>query len=86
MVKSIVFPDLEMVMGQCRCTYCGLRLSSKKWLLRHYKLVHKKNDKNVPLCDCDENECPTPIWNRLLDVDDECIHMDGTKHKIHRKK
>lgn len=36
------------------------------------------------LCNCDQKECPTPYSNRYLHVNDECVHLDGTKHKLRR--
>lgn len=40
--------------------------------------------KKVYLCDC-KYDCPTHPSNRLYHVGDECVHIDGTKHKIQPK-
>ena len=37
------------------------------------------------LCDCDSEQCHTPYYNRLCHEGDECIHVDGTRHKISPK-
>ena len=34
------------------------------------------------ICNCVNNECNTHPANRLVHVDNECVHMDGTHHKI----
>ncbi len=35
----------------------------------------------VHLCDC-RNNCPASPLKRFIHVDDECIHIDGSRHKI----
>ena len=39
----------------------------------------------VNLCDCDEDECNVPLNQRAIHVNGECVHLDGTHHKIHHK-
>ena len=34
------------------------------------------------LCNCNSEQCSTPFYNRLYHDGDECIHQDGTRHKI----
>ncbi len=38
----------------------------------------------VRLCDCID-ECPAHPNNRWIHVGDECLHVDGTRHKINLK-
>ncbi len=40
--------------------------------------------KGSHVCDCID-ECPTHPNNRWIHVGDECLHVDGTRHKIYRK-
>jgi len=37
------------------------------------------------ICNCDSEQCYTPFYNRLYHDGDECIHLDGTHHKIKSK-
>ena len=34
------------------------------------------------LCDCDSEQCHAPFYNRLFHDGNECVHIDGTRHKI----
>jgi len=43
---SDLIPVPKMVEDEI-CKYCGLRLSSKNWLRRHYKVVHKKTKTQI---------------------------------------
>ena len=38
------------------------------------------------ICNCIDSECDTHPSNRLLHLDGECVHLDGTRHKIKTKK
>ena len=40
----------------------------------------------IHICNCIDSECNSPPSNRLVHVDGECIHLDGTRHKIKTKK
>ena len=42
--------------------------------------------KMAKLCDCDEKACPAPFSNRLVHAGGQCIHVDGTRHKIRPKR
>ena len=37
------------------------------------------------ICNCDSEQCYTPFYNRLYHDGDECVHLDGTHHKIKSK-
>ena len=40
--------------------------------------------KETRVCDC-VDECPAHPSNRWIHVDDECLHVDGTRHRIYHK-
>jgi len=40
--------------------------------------------KGVHLCNCTD-ECPAHPNNRWIHVSDECLHVDGTRHRIYHK-
>ena len=37
------------------------------------------------LCDCNSEQCHAPYYNRYIHEGDECVHVDGTRHKIQRE-
>jgi len=46
--------------------------------------VTEDSEKKLRLCDC-KDECLALPEDRLLDIGDECYHIDGTHHKVIRK-
>ena len=37
------------------------------------------------LCNCTEKQCNADPKNKFVHIKDECIHLDGTRHKISLK-